>query len=113
MQASTGSVQYAPHLNAFVWTIKQLGGGKEFIMRAHFGLPSVKGGMCHISRSLLLRSLTCRLYRSRGCKTTSYNCQVRDTLLHGVWDTSAVPEGCREERIPGPALGKIHHAEWG
>lgn len=25
-----------------VWKIKQLGGGKEFLMRAHFGLPSVK-----------------------------------------------------------------------
>ena len=25
-----------------VWKTKQLGGGKEFLMRAHFGLPSVK-----------------------------------------------------------------------
>lgn len=41
-QASTGSVQYAPDKSAFVWKIKQLAGGKEFLMRAHFGLPSVK-----------------------------------------------------------------------
>ncbi|KAJ7050508.1 clathrin adaptor mu subunit [Mycena amicta] len=41
-RASTGSVQYAPDKNAFVWKIKQLAGGKEFLMRAHFGLPSVK-----------------------------------------------------------------------
>lgn len=27
-----------------VWKIKQLGGGKEFLMRAHFGLPSVRNG---------------------------------------------------------------------
>ncbi|KAJ7806963.1 Mu homology domain-containing protein [Mycena leptocephala] len=40
--ASTGSVQYAPDKSAFVWKIKQLAGGKEFLMRAHFGLPSVK-----------------------------------------------------------------------
>lgn len=25
-----------------IWKIKQLGGGKEFLMRAHFGLPSVR-----------------------------------------------------------------------
>ncbi|KAJ7432629.1 Mu homology domain-containing protein [Mycena galericulata] len=42
LQASTGSVQYAPDKSAFVWKIKQLAGGKEFLMRAHFGLPSVK-----------------------------------------------------------------------
>jgi AP-1 complex subunit mu len=27
-----------------VWKIKQLGGSREFLMRAHFGLPSVKAG---------------------------------------------------------------------
>ncbi|KAF7792192.1 hypothetical protein EIP86_003224 [Pleurotus ostreatoroseus] len=42
-RASTGSVQYAPDKSAFVWKIKQLGGGREFLMRAHFGLPSVRG----------------------------------------------------------------------
>ncbi|KAJ3864565.1 clathrin adaptor mu subunit [Lentinula novae-zelandiae] len=41
-RASTGTVQYAPDKSAFVWKIKQLAGGKEFLMRAHFGLPSVK-----------------------------------------------------------------------
>lgn len=44
IQASTGSVQYVPDKSAFVWKIKQLGGGREFLMRAHFGLPSVRGG---------------------------------------------------------------------
>lgn len=43
-QASTGSVQYAPDKSAFVWKIKQLAGSREFLMRAHFGLPSVRGG---------------------------------------------------------------------
>jgi AP-1 complex subunit mu len=45
-QASTGTVQYAPDKSAFVWKIKQLGGAREFLMRAHFGLPSVRGGKC-------------------------------------------------------------------
>lgn len=35
---------YAPEKSAFVWKIKQLAGGKDFLMRAHFGLPSVKSG---------------------------------------------------------------------
>ncbi|KAF5344750.1 hypothetical protein D9756_011076 [Leucocoprinus leucothites] len=41
-RASTGTVQYAPDKSAFVWKIKQLGGSREFLMRAHFGLPSVR-----------------------------------------------------------------------
>jgi hypothetical protein len=43
-QTSVGSVHYAPEKSAFVWKIKQLAGGKDYLMRAHFGLPSVKTG---------------------------------------------------------------------
>jgi AP-1 complex subunit mu len=39
-----GTVVYAPEKSAFVWKIKQLGGAKEYLMRAHFGLPSVRSG---------------------------------------------------------------------
>ena len=39
-----GTVQYLPAKSCFVWKMKQLGGGREFLMRAHFGLPSVRGG---------------------------------------------------------------------
>jgi AP-1 complex subunit mu len=53
-RATLGTVSYAPEKNAIVWKIKQfpgkllllcvsyLLGGKDFVMRAHFGLPSVK-----------------------------------------------------------------------
>lgn len=41
-RAAIGSVSYAPELSAMVWKIKQLAGGKEYLMRAHFGLPSVR-----------------------------------------------------------------------
>ncbi|KAI5453573.1 AP-1 adaptor complex mu subunit Apm1 [Naganishia albida] len=41
-RASVGTVVYAPEKSAFVWKIKQLGGAKEYLMRAHFGLPSVR-----------------------------------------------------------------------
>lgn len=38
---SIGTVVYAPDEDAIVWQIKQFTGGKEYLMRAHFGLPSV------------------------------------------------------------------------
>merc|ERR1711966_577949 len=41
-KTSIGSVKYAPERDAIVWTIKQFHGGKEYLMRAHFGLPSVQ-----------------------------------------------------------------------
>jgi len=39
--ASLGSCRYAPEQDAIIWTIKQFSGGKEALMRAHFGLPSI------------------------------------------------------------------------
>ncbi|PVG01614.1 putative clathrin assembly protein AP47 [Serendipita vermifera] len=41
-RAATGTAKYVPDKSAFVWTIKQLGGSREFLMRAQFGLPSVR-----------------------------------------------------------------------
>lgn len=49
-RAATGSVHYAPESSAMVWKIKQLGGGKEYLMRAHFGLPSVKNDEATLDR---------------------------------------------------------------
>jgi AP-1 complex subunit mu len=42
-KTNIGTVQYVPDKDAIVWTIKQFQGQKEFLMRAHFGLPSVSG----------------------------------------------------------------------
>ncbi|KAG2461461.1 AP1M1 protein, partial [Polypterus senegalus] len=41
-KTSTGSAKWVPEKNVVVWTIKSFPGGKEFLMRAHFGLPSVE-----------------------------------------------------------------------
>eukprot|EP00158_Paraphelidium_tribonemae_P003750 Partr_v1_DN26347_c1_g1_i1_m43463 putative Adaptor-related protein complex len=41
-KASVGTVTYAPESNAILWKIKQFPGSREFVLRAHFGLPSVK-----------------------------------------------------------------------
>ena len=42
-KASIGSVVYVPDRNCIRWTIRQFYGEKEYLMRAHFGLPSVTG----------------------------------------------------------------------
>ncbi|KAI9223744.1 putative clathrin assembly protein AP47 [Blastocladiella britannica] len=39
---AVGTVTYAPEKNAIVWKIKQFQGGRDFLLRAHFGLPTVK-----------------------------------------------------------------------
>ncbi|KAJ3260130.1 AP-1 complex subunit mu-1 [Boothiomyces macroporosus] len=41
-KTNMGNVEYAPDKGAFIWKIKSFAGGKEFLCRAHFGLPSVK-----------------------------------------------------------------------
>ncbi|XP_064626079.1 AP-1 complex subunit mu-1 isoform X2 [Lineus longissimus] len=40
-KTTVGSCKYSPESNTVVWTIKSFPGGKEYLMRAHFGLPSV------------------------------------------------------------------------
>eukprot|EP01036_Dinobryon_divergens_P033678 gene33678-43527_t len=42
-KASIGTVTYFPDRNAIIWTIKQFTGSKDYLMRAHFGLPSIAG----------------------------------------------------------------------
>ena len=37
-----GTVTYYPDRDAIIWTIKQFSGSKEYLMRAHFGLPSIQ-----------------------------------------------------------------------
>jgi len=42
-RTNIGTVHYTPETSSIVWKIKQFGGGKEFLMRAELGLPSVRG----------------------------------------------------------------------
>lgn len=41
-RATMGSVSYKPEKNAAIWKIRHFPGGSEFVMRAHFGLPSIE-----------------------------------------------------------------------
>lgn len=40
-KASIGTVTYFPDRDSIIWSIKQFAGSKEYLMRAHFGLPSI------------------------------------------------------------------------
>lgn len=40
-KATFGKVKYIPEDNCLLWTIKQFQGGREHVMRAQFGLPSI------------------------------------------------------------------------
>lgn len=41
-KTTIGAVKYNPEQNAIIWNIKSFPGGKEYLMRAQFQLPSVK-----------------------------------------------------------------------
>ncbi|MEW5313386.1 MAG: hypothetical protein WDW38_004957 [Sanguina aurantia] len=41
-KCSQGTAVYVPEKSALVWTIKSFPGGKEFMLRTHFNLPSVE-----------------------------------------------------------------------
>jgi len=40
-KASVGKVEYVPEKSCVIWKIKQFPGQSEYLMRAHFGLPSI------------------------------------------------------------------------
>ncbi|CAH8590154.1 unnamed protein product [Heterobilharzia americana] len=41
-KTTMGSAKYVPETNVVVWTIRSFPGGKEYILRASFGLPSIE-----------------------------------------------------------------------
>ncbi|CAL8092585.1 unnamed protein product [Calicophoron daubneyi] len=41
-KSTMGGAKYVPETNVVVWTIRSFPGGKEYILRASFGLPSVE-----------------------------------------------------------------------
>ncbi|VDL92477.1 unnamed protein product [Schistocephalus solidus] len=42
-KTTVGACRYIPEENIVVWSIKNFPGGKEYMMRASFGLPSIEG----------------------------------------------------------------------
>lgn len=54
-KAAIGAAKYVPEENSFVWTIKSFPGGKEYLMRAQFRLPSVTGDESEGRRPMKIR----------------------------------------------------------
>ncbi|KAI6192751.1 hypothetical protein M3Y94_01322000 [Aphelenchoides besseyi] len=54
-RAAIGGAKYVPEDNSFVWTIKSFPGGKEYLMRAQFKLPSVTGEEIEGRRPIKIR----------------------------------------------------------
>eukprot|EP01103_Thecamoeba_quadrilineata_P015956 TRINITY_DN5198_c0_g1_i1.p1 TRINITY_DN5198_c0_g1~~TRINITY_DN5198_c0_g1_i1.p1 ORF type:complete len:424 (+),score=71.62 TRINITY_DN5198_c0_g1_i1:102-1373(+) len=42
LKTGIGKLRYAPEKDAIIWSIRQIPGGKEYLMNAHFGLPSIQ-----------------------------------------------------------------------
>ena len=122
-QSSVGTVTYVPEKSAIVWSIKQFPGGKEFLMRAHFGLPTVRKGagpsrVAYWAAPMVPAwvRLTCAPPRlARDCRRAGQAPadlgQVRDPVLHHVGHQHQVPQGQRKVGLPGPAVGPLHHPE--
>lgn len=107
VQQSIGTVKYAPEKDAIIWSIKQFTGGKEYLMRAHFGLPSVTDGMftSRLSDSFFRRS--------RKRDSPSYSGIFRDSLLHRLRHSSALPQNFGEKRaLHGAPLGALYYSCW-
>lgn len=41
-KSTMGGAKYVPETNIVIWTIRSFPGGKEYILRASFGLPSIE-----------------------------------------------------------------------
>ncbi|KAM9796444.1 adaptor related protein complex 1 subunit mu 3 isoform X2 [Syngnathus typhle] len=53
-KTSTGTAKWLPEKNVVQWSIKSFPGGKEYLMRAHFGLPSVDSDELDAKRPILV-----------------------------------------------------------
>ncbi|KAK7889902.1 hypothetical protein WMY93_025462 [Mugilogobius chulae] len=51
-KTSMGSAKWLPEKNVVQWNIKSFPGGKEYMMRAHFGLPSVESDEMEAKRPI-------------------------------------------------------------
>uniref|UniRef100_A0A671T1S0 AP-1 complex subunit mu-1-like n=1 Tax=Sinocyclocheilus anshuiensis TaxID=1608454 RepID=A0A671T1S0_9TELE len=54
-KTTTGQAKWVPEKSAVEWNIKSFPGGKEFMMRAHFGLPSVESGELEAKRPITVK----------------------------------------------------------
>lgn len=110
-RASIGSVHYVPEKSAFVWKLKQLGGGKEYLMRAQFGLPSVRPdeGMVDKRTPITIKFEVPYFSSSSSLLARRFLWVLMMFDCSRQWHSGAVPQDRRKERLPSPPLGPVHH----
>eukprot|EP01122_Echinamoeba_exundans_P007928 TRINITY_DN2531_c0_g1_i2.p1 TRINITY_DN2531_c0_g1~~TRINITY_DN2531_c0_g1_i2.p1 ORF type:complete len:448 (+),score=99.91 TRINITY_DN2531_c0_g1_i2:50-1393(+) len=54
-----GTVKYTPEKDAFEWSIAQLNGGTEILVRAHFALPSISSSEDDTAEKSMKRPISC------------------------------------------------------
>ncbi|CAF0961842.1 unnamed protein product [Brachionus calyciflorus] len=54
-KTSNGYCKYIPEKNCFVWRVKSFPGGKEYLIRAHFNLPSVESEEVDAKRPIQIK----------------------------------------------------------
>lgn len=112
-KTTIGSVKYVPEQNAIIWTIKSFPGGKEFLMRAHFGLPSVE---CEDSEGKppIQVKFEIPYFTTSGIQVFVFFWFVNiQAIMVYNSPSGTLFKNHRKERLPGVTLGAIYYTERG
>lgn len=110
-KTTIGSVKYAPEQNAITWTIKAFPGGKEYLMRAHFGLPSVECEDTEGKPPIQVK-FEIPYFTTSGIQVrTSILCIQRISKIVLFIITGSLFEDYRKKWLSGIAVGALHHPE--
>ena len=105
--------RYLPEKNVFVWKIKQYPGQKEFIMRAHFGLPSIESGDRERTKEPISVKFEIPYFTVSGIQVPAkYLLQRKIVVVYASFLTGALPQNYREEWVQRVALGPLYYAKW-
>jgi hypothetical protein len=107
---------YLPDKDCVVWSIKQFNGSREYLMRAHFGLPSIAAEEPEHWRAPIEVQFEIPYFTVSGIqvrKSWSVALSPAPTVffVDCMWAGPQL-EGDREEQLPGFLLGEAYHAEW-
>ncbi len=112
-KTSTGYCKYVPEKNWVVWYIKSFPGGKEFLMRAHFNLPSVQSQETEGKPPILMK------FEIPYFTTSGIQVRLKITIILIINNLNSffcfkgsIFENYREERLPSATMGSLYNSEW-
>lgn len=113
-RTNIGSVYYAPEKSAIVWKIKQFAGGKEFLMRAELGLPSVREAEPERKKRPISVKFEIPYFTTSGIQVRYLKIiepKVRNQPTYYAFSSCA--DSPYIAAIPIPSVGTIHHSKRG